>query len=141
MQIAAKGSLIAALTVLLARTPGAVAADTLPDGFYRYPTIGGGAIVFTAEDDLWKVPVTGGVALRLTAHEGEERFPKLSPDGRLLAFTAQYEGNDDVYVMSAAGGEPVRLTFHPAADQALGWSPEGQVLFRSRRRPARRAAP
>ena len=63
MQIAARGSLIAALTVLLARTPGAVAADTLPDGFYRYPTIGGGAIVFTAEDDLWKVPVTGGVAL------------------------------------------------------------------------------
>jgi tricorn protease len=109
------------------------AAETLPDGFYRYPTIGGGIIVFAAEGDLWKVPATGGVAMRLTAFEGDEAFPKLSPDGRLLAFTAQYEGNDDVYVMSAAGGEPLRLTFHPAPDQVLGWSPDGKILFRSRR--------
>jgi tricorn protease len=112
---------------------GASAEEKLPDGFYRYPTIGGGAIVFAAEGDLWRVPVAGGVALRLTAYEGEEAFPKLSPDGRLIAFTAQYEGNDDVYVMTASGGEPVRLTYHPAQDQALGWSPDGKILFRSRR--------
>src|ERR1035438_1841274 len=105
----------------------------LPDGFYRYPTIGGGAIVFTSEGDLWKVPVDGGVAMGLTAFEGEENFPKLSPDGKMIAFTAQYEGNDDVYVMPASGGEPVRLTFHPAPDQALGWTADGNVLFRSRR--------
>jgi len=111
----------------------AAAADPLPDGFYRYPSIGGGTIVFASEGDLWKVPATGGVALRLTAHEGEERFPRLSPDGRLIAFTAQYEGNDDVYVMPVSGGEPVRLTFHPASDQAIGWTPDGKVLFRSRR--------
>ncbi|MGO8926761.1 MAG: PDZ domain-containing protein [Limisphaerales bacterium] len=108
-------------------------ADTLPDGFYRYPTIGGGVIVFAAEGDLWKVPATGGVALRLTAHEGEECFPKISPDGRLIAFTAQYEGNNDVYVMTISGGEPVRLTWHPAPDEALGWTPDGRILFRSRR--------
>jgi tricorn protease len=104
-----------------------------PDGFYRYPTIGGGMIVFAAEGDLWRVPVSGGVAVRLTAHEGEERFPRISPDGRLLAFTAQYEGNDDVYVMPLAGGEPSRLTFHPASDQAIGWTADGKILFRSRR--------
>jgi len=40
----------------------AVGADALPDGFYRYPTIGGGTVVFAAEGDLWKVPVAGGVA-------------------------------------------------------------------------------
>jgi tricorn protease len=108
-------------------------AESLPDGFYRYPSVGQGLIVFSAEGDLWKVPVGGGTALRLTAHEGEELFPKISPDGRLIAFTAQYEGNDDVYVMTASGGEPRRLTYHPAADQAVGWSPEGRILFRSRR--------
>jgi tricorn protease len=118
---------------LLSAVPSGLGAESLPDGFYRYPTIGGGAIVFAAEGDLWKVPVSGGVALRLTAYEGEEAFPKLSPDGKLIAFTAQYEGNDDVYVMTATGGEPKRLTYHPAPDQALGWTPDGKILFRSRR--------
>ena len=92
-----------------------------------------GVIVFASEGDLWKVPDTGGVAMRLTAHEGDEKFPKISPDGRLIAFTAQYEGNDDVYVMPAGGGEPARLTFHPMPDQALGWTAGGKILFRSRR--------
>lgn len=120
-------------TLLLVSTRRLSAADSLPDGFYRYPTIGGGIIVFASEGDLWKVPVAGGAAIRLTAYEGEERFPVLSPDGQKVAFTAQYEGNDDVYVMSVSGGEPVRLTFHPATDQSIGWTTDGKVLFRSRR--------
>jgi tricorn protease len=110
-----------------------LASDTPPDGFYRYPTIAKGTIVFASEGDLWKVPSAGGVAMRLTAYEGEEKFPQLSPDGRLIAFTAQYDGNDDVYVMSANGGEPVRLTYHPAQDQPIGWTADGKILFRSRR--------
>jgi len=112
---------------------GALAQGGPPDGFYRYPSIGGGVIVFASEGDLWKVPAAGGTAIRLTAYEGEERFPRVSPDGKWIAFTAQYEGNDDVYVMPVSGGEPRRLTWHPAADQAIGWSAEGKVLFRSRR--------
>jgi tricorn protease len=113
--------------------PSIFAQPALPDGFYRYPAIGGGVIVFASEGDLWKVPVSGGTAVRLTAHEGEERFPKISPDGRWVAFTAQYDGNDDVYLMPALGGEPMRLTWHPTSDQAIGWTADGKVLFRSRR--------
>src|SRR5690242_15293626 len=82
---------------------GAAAAGTPPDGFYRYPSIAKGTVVFASEGDLWKVPAAGGVAMRLTAYEGEEKWPAISPDGRFIAFTAQYEGNDDVYVMAAAG--------------------------------------
>src|SRR5262249_17664639 len=129
-----------AVTALLAVAglwPRVRAADTLPDGFYRYPAVGAGMIVFASEGDLWKVPLAGGatprVAMRLTAPDGQERFPRISPAGRWIAFPAQYEGNDDVYVMPSAGGAPSRLTFHPAADQALGWTADGKVLFRSRR--------
>ena len=122
---------LAALSLLLSM--GALAQGEPPDGFYRYPSIGGGVIVFASEGDLWKVPAAGGTAIRLTAYEGEERFPRVSPDGRRIAFTAQYEGNDDVYVMPASGGEPSRLTWHPASDQAIGWTADGKVLFRSRR--------
>jgi tricorn protease len=103
------------------------------DGFYRFPSIGSGTIVFASEGDLWKVPAAGGIAQRLTTHEGDEKFPRISPDGKLIAFTAQYEGNDDVYVMSSAGSEPLRLTWHPMPDQALGWTSDGKILFRSRR--------
>ncbi|HWW03001.1 MAG TPA: PDZ domain-containing protein [Candidatus Acidoferrum sp.] len=133
MRISLRSFFASSFVFLLAPWAALAAADTLPDGFYRYPTIGGGAIVFAAEGDLWKVPVRGGVALRLTAYEGEECFPKISPDGRLIAFTAQYEGNNDVYVMTTSGGEPVRLTFHPAPDEAIGWTSDGKILFRSRR--------
>ena len=130
---------VAALALALACTPLTLptslpaAPPDLPDGFYRYPTIGGGTVVFASEGDLWRVPAAGGTAMRLTAYEGEEKFPRLSPDGAWIAFTAQYEGNDDVYVMPVSGGEPRRLTFHPMPDQALGWTRDGKILFRSRR--------
>ena len=126
-------SCVGLLLAVFTQSLSVFAQSELPDGFYRYPTIGGGIIVFASEGDLWSVPANGGTALRLTAHEGEERFPRISPDGRWIAFTAQYEGNDDVYVMPAAGGEPMRLTWHPASDQAIGWAADGKVLFRSRR--------
>ena len=127
------GPLGALLFALASVAPLAAADEPLAAGFYRYPSAGGGVLVFASEGDLWKVPGAGGVAQRLTAHEGEERFPRVSPDGAWIAFTAQYEGNDDVYVMPVAGGEPKRLTRHPDSDQALGWTPAGEVLFRSRR--------
>ncbi len=94
-------SLTSSATSSAAEMPGAP-----PDGFYRQPSLGGGTIAFAAEGDLWRVPVTGGVAVRLTAFEGDESLPHVSPDGKWIAFTAEYEGHDNVYVMSAAGGEP-----------------------------------
>ncbi len=104
------------------------------EGYYRYPATNGREIVFASEGDLWHVPMEGGQAVRLTTHDGAEWFPEFSPDGRRLAFTADFEGNTDVYVMPAGGGEMRRLTYHPEDDLCVGWSPDGaSVLFRSRR--------
>ena len=95
--------------VLAATLCSSSAGGEQPNGFYHHPTTGDGVIVFASEGDLWKVEAGGGTATRLTAHEGLERFPRISTDGRWIAFTAQYEGNNDVYVMSKEGGEPRRL--------------------------------
>lgn len=104
------------------------------EGYYRFPTTNGQRIVFAAEGDLWEVPMTGGQAVRLTTHTGEEWFPKFSPDGKRLAFSAEYEGNTDVYVMPAGGGEPQRLTYHPDGDAVVAWTADSKnVVFRSRR--------
>ena len=100
----------------------------------RQPTISNSEIVFVYANDLWKVSSGGGSAVRLTSNEGYESLPHFSPDGKLIAFSGQYDGNTDVYIIPAQGGEPVRLTWHPGGDFVQGWTPDGQVLFRSGRK-------
>src|SRR5215216_6341590 len=80
-------------------------------GYYRFPTIHGETIVFTAEGDLWEVNAGGGLARRLTTHPAEETGARFSPDGKHLAFTANYEGIAEVYTMPAIGGLPKRRSF------------------------------
>jgi len=71
--------------------------------------------------------------MRLSSPHGAESFPRFSPDGTQLAFTANYEGNDDVYVMPVAGGSPKRITHHGTPERVLGWYPDGKsVLFASK---------
>jgi len=120
--------------LLLLLAPAAVAAPaggTL--GYYRFPSLRGGTVVFTAEGDLWRVPLSGGVAQRLTSHPGEESNAAISPDGRSVAFSAMYDGPTEVYVMPMQGGLPKRLTWDGLRDVVVGWTPEGEVLFTSRR--------
>ena len=99
----------------------------------RQPTLSNTDVVFVYANDLWKASLNGGDAIRLTSDDGYESNPHFSKDGKMIAFTAQYDGNVDVYVVSADGGEPKRLTYHPTGDFVQGWTPDGKVLFRSGR--------
>jgi len=100
----------------------------------RQPDVHADKIVFRYSDDLWTVSADGGNAVRLTSHSGTESLPYFSPDGKWIAFSAQYDGNMDVYIIPSGGGEPVRLTYHPGADIATGWTDNGKaVAFTSRR--------
>jgi tricorn protease len=104
-----------------------------PRGYYRFPTIRGGTIVFGAEGDLWRVPVGGGAAQRLTSHLAEEEDPALSPDGKTVAFSAAYEGASELYTMPLEGGLPTRHTWDGEPATALGWTPDGRVLYTTRK--------
>ena len=100
----------------------------------RQPAVSKTQIVFNYAGDLWIVGRDGGTASRLTTGSGVETDPKFSPDGSLIAFTGEYDGNVDVYVVPATGGVPRRLTYHPDPDFVLGWTPNGkQILFSSSR--------
>jgi tricorn protease len=111
----------------------------------RFPTLHGNRIVFCYAGDLYTVAADGGVARRLTSHEGYEMFPRFSPDGKHVAFTAQYDGNTEIYVIPAEGGVPRRLTWTATLGRddvsdrmgpnniCMGWTPDGKhVVFRSR---------
>jgi tricorn protease len=98
------------------------------------PTFNGNVIAFSYAGDLWTVDRNGGHASRLTAGTGIETDPVFSPDGTMIAFTGEYDGNTDVFVVPVTGGVPKRLTYHPGADSAVGWTPDGKyVVFRSSR--------
>src|SRR5579872_2255518 len=98
------------------------------------PTLSKTHIVFAYAGDLWSVAREGGDAVRLTSGAGTETDPVFSPDGKLIAFTGEYDGNVDVFVVPASGGVPQRLTWHPAPDRVLGWTPDGKnIIFSSSR--------
>ncbi len=111
-----------------------VAADSKVPLLIQQPTLSDKEIAFVFAGDLWSVPRNGGEAQRLTTGPGLESNPVFSPDGSMIAFTGEYDGNVDVFVIPATGGIPKRLTWHPAADTVLGWTPDGKrVLFASNR--------
>ena len=107
------------LSLLLAMSVSASAQTEKPTLFQK-PTVNRTDIVFSYAGDLWIVPRQGGDAKRLTNGIGIETNPVFSPDGSMIAFTGEYDGNTDVYVVPAAGGVPKRLTYHPSADSVVG---------------------
>ena len=110
----------------------------------RYPDINGNQIVFVYAGNIWSVDASGGDARQLTSHKGLELFPKISPDGQWIAFSAEYSGSRQVYVMPANGGTPEQLTWYNDVgpmpprggfdNVVLGWTSDSKnVFFRSNR--------
>ena len=84
--------------------------------------------------DLWLLPTAQGASPRqLTFSKVAESAPTFSPDGRLLAFTVQRDGDSaaQVYVMDLEqGGEPRRVTTLSTGAQTPQFSPDGsRILF------------
>jgi len=102
--------------------------------FLSQPAYSGSHVAFLYAGDLWVADANGTNVRRLTSDQGIESEPIFSPNGRLLAFSAQYDGNTDVYIVSVEGGVPQRLTWHPGGDIVRGFTPDGSsVLFVSSR--------
>jgi tricorn protease len=107
----------------------------------RYADISATQIVFVFGGDIWIVDRAGGLAQQLTHSPGEESYPKFSPDGQEIAYTASYNGNMDVYVIGINGGLPRVITNQSMPDRTVDWHPDGQsILFASRRELGQRSA-
>lgn len=122
-------------SALAAPTPTNATSTVATDArMFRYPDVSETQITFVYAGDIWIAPKEGGSAQRLSSPRGEETFPRFSPDGSLVAFSGNYDGNTDIYSMPVGGGLPRRLTFHGAPDRMLGWYPDGKsILFATTR--------
>jgi len=115
-------------------------------GLLRFPAIYNDHVIFSYAGDLYTVSKDGGTARKLTNDTGYEMFARFSPDGKNIAFTAQYDGNTEVYMMPAEGGVPKRLTYTATLDRddisdrmgpnniVMTWKDDDQIVYRSRKK-------
>ncbi|MBN2134943.1 MAG: PD40 domain-containing protein [Acidobacteria bacterium] len=100
--------------------------------FMRSPDIHKDKIVFSLAGDLWITDLNGSIARQITSGEGDEMFPRFSPDGKEIAYTGQYNGYFFVYVIPAEGGTPKQLTSYPSFSSrghwVLDWTPDGKYV-------------
>jgi dipeptidyl aminopeptidase/acylaminoacyl peptidase len=93
----------------------------------------GDRIVFSKDNDLWAVAVGSSTPTRITNDKEDERTPKLSPDGRTIAFYSGRSGHQDIWVVPAVAlAKPRQLTKNSMAlDDARyepSWSPDGKTI-------------
>lgn len=103
-------------------------------GYYRSPAVHGDTIVFTAEGDLWKSQLGQSKATRITTLPSEEIDASISPDGKWVAYSADYDGAREVYVISIDGGLAKRVSFENASVKVHGWTAQGDVIYSTNNR-------
>jgi tricorn protease len=98
-------------------------------GYLRYPHLHDDVLAFVAEDDVWLAPLAGGRAWRVSADHADASYPRISPDGQLIAWTGQRDGKPEIYLAGIDGGTGRRLTYWGDQFTRLcGWTPDGEVL-------------
>jgi tricorn protease len=112
----------------------------------RFPDINDNLVAFVYAGDIWTVSSEGGSARHLTTHKGLELFPKISPDGKWIAYSAEYSGSRQVYIIPSEGGTPRQLTYYNSVgvmpprggwdNVVLDWTPDSRnVMVRCNRTP------
>ncbi|WP_050754477.1 S41 family peptidase [Pseudoalteromonas translucida] len=112
----------------------------------RFPDIHKESVTFVYAGDIYIANTKTGKSTRLTDHIGFETFPKFSPDGSQIAFSAQYNGSRQVYVMNRDGSDLKQLTYYNDVGvmpprggfdyRVLDWTPDGKhIVFRANRTP------
>ena len=90
----------------------------------------GNTIVFCYKGDIYKVSAQGGNAVQLTTQDSYECNPIWSPDGKLIAFASDRDGNFDIFVMPANGGSAKKLTSNSVSELPSSFTPDGKnVVF------------
>ncbi len=76
---------------------------------------------------IWTMKPDGTGLKQITTGHGDDREPRISPDGQTIVFTSDraFEGSYDLWTVPVAGGEPKRITSAPDDEFGPSWSPDG----------------
>ena len=102
--------------------------DITPDGQW---------IVFDLLGHVYRMPAAGGTAESLTQGSGIAMNiePRISPDGKRIAFVSDRGGQNNLWVMDLDGGNPTSVYLDPGARIEFPmWSADGEYLFALKRR-------
>lgn len=133
------------LTIIILSILGISASEAKESRILRYPNTSKTHVTFCHSGEVFIAPINGGLARRITTSDGLEMYPRFSPDGNTIAFSAEYDGNREIYTIPSIGGSPERLTYtmdigklpeRMGPDKIImQWSKDGDnVLYRSRHR-------
>lgn len=107
---------------------------SLDEGTWLSVSQHGDTVVFDLLGDIWSMPARGGQATRLTSGPAWDKAPRLSPDGRSIAFVSDVDGNDNAWVMAVDGSDPRQVTHEEEARiSEATWDPTGPWLLVRRR--------
>ncbi len=96
-------------------------------------------VVFASDSsgnwDIWMMNLNGTELKQLTIDPANDIEPKISPDGKKVAFTSLRNGNPDICVLDLQTGMITQLTKdNPELDMQPTWSPDSaEIAFASRR--------
>jgi dipeptidyl aminopeptidase/acylaminoacyl peptidase len=88
---------------------------------------------FSHNSDIWVVPAAGGTPVKVSDHEGPDRSPRWSPDGKTIAFLGAVDEEDapNIYLAPAEGGKPSHV-IDRNFDQLVAemtWAEGGKALY------------
>ncbi|CAN5497806.1 hypothetical protein BH23CHL2_BH23CHL2_06520 [soil metagenome] len=107
--------------------------SSVAPGEHEEHSASGGGIEGSGNHDIYVASVDGSDIQNITAGDVSwDNGWSWTPDGELITFTSDRDGNWELYTMTAEGENIIRLTNTPHNEGWPSWTPDGeQIVFSS----------